>query len=55
MGIESVMEGLIFLGLTELNREGCASGIGGGRAQYGELLVDVANVLVFGQQLLDEG
>ncbi len=55
MGIQLVVEGLVLVRLTQLHRQGDASGIVGGLAQDGELLVDVANVLVFGEQLLDEG
>ncbi|MNC36137.1 hypothetical protein D3C75_846460 [compost metagenome] len=55
MGIELVVEGLVLVGLAKLHRQRRAGGIVGGLAQYGELLVDVADVLVFSEQLLDEG
>ena len=48
------MEGLVLVGLTQLYRQGGAGGEVGGFAQDRELLVDVANVFVFRQQLLDQ-
>lgn len=55
MGVQLVVEGLVFVGLAELHRQRRAGGVVGGFAQDGELLVDVADLLVLREQLLNEG
>ncbi|MNY63948.1 hypothetical protein D3C86_2009820 [compost metagenome] len=47
MGVQLVVEGLELVGLAELHRQRRAGGVVGSLAQDGELLVDVADVLVF--------
>lgn len=55
MGVQLVVEGLVFVGLAELHRQRRAGGVVGSFAQDGELLVDVADLLVLREQLLNEG